>query len=81
MMGPYNMKLEQKHDKNYTELCIENYFAQKNHSALSKQLTTIFIKFLTFNSIQDGLFRGYSWMGGWGKEVPHFLKSVTHILQ
>ena len=30
------------HDKNYTELCIENYFPEKNH------LTKIFSKNLAF---------------------------------
>ena len=40
------------HDKNYTELCIENYFSEKNHSALSKQLTNIVIKFCTFKTFR-----------------------------
>ena len=34
------------HDKSYTELCIEDYFLEKNRSNLSKQLTNILIKFV-----------------------------------
>ena len=52
MMGPYNFETNDfgnsNHYKNYTGLCIENYFPEKNHSALSKQLTNILIKFCTF---------------------------------
>ena len=42
---PIILKQMLNHDKNYTELCIENYFPEKNHSTLSKQLTNILIKF------------------------------------
>ena len=31
--------------KNNAELCIENYFPEKNHSTLSKQLPSILIEF------------------------------------
>ena len=40
------------HDKNYAELCIENYVLEKNHSTLSKQLTNIFVKFCTFKTFR-----------------------------
>ena len=50
MMGPYNFETNVfrnfNHDKNYTELCTKNYFPEKNHSNLSKQLTNILIRFL-----------------------------------
>ena len=54
MMGPYNFETHVSgsfnHDKNYAELCIENYFPEKNHSTLSKQLTNIFVKFCIFKT-------------------------------
>ena len=34
-----------------------------------------------FNPIQDGIFRGCSWMGGGGQKGHPSLKSVSHILQ
>ena len=40
------------YDKNYTELCIENYFFEKNHSTFSKQLTHILVKFRTFETFR-----------------------------
>ena len=40
------------YDKDYTELCIENYFPEKNHSALSKELTIILINFCTFKTFR-----------------------------
>ena len=40
------------HDKNYAELCIENYFPEKIHSALSKQLINILMKFCTFKTFK-----------------------------
>ena len=38
----------------YTELCVENYFPEKNHSTLSKQLTNTVIKFCTFKTFRPG---------------------------
>ena len=35
------------HDKNCTELSIENYFLEENHAALSKQLTNTAINSCT----------------------------------
>ena len=55
MMGPYNFETNEfwnsNHDRNYTELCTENCFPEKNHSALSKQLTDILIKFCSFKKL------------------------------
>ena len=52
MMGPYNFETNVfgnfNHEKNDTRLCIENYFPEKNHWALPKQLTNILITFCTF---------------------------------
>ena len=44
---PIILKQMSNHHKNYTELCKENYFSEKNHSVLSKQLTNTLIKLCT----------------------------------
>ena len=46
----------------------------------SLKILIIFITVSLFNPIQDGLFRGCSWMREGQKGLP-CLKSVTHILQ
>ena len=40
------------HDKNYTELCIENYIPEKNHATLPKRLTNILIKLCTLKTFR-----------------------------
>ena len=56
MMEPFDFETNVfgkfNHDKNYTELRIENYIPEKNHSALSKQLANILIKFCTFKTLR-----------------------------
>ena len=49
---PITLKQMFNHDKNYTELCTENYFSEKNHSMLPKQLTNILVKFCTFKTFR-----------------------------
>ena len=44
---PIISKQMSNHDKNCTELGIEKYFLEENHSALSKQLTNTPIKSCT----------------------------------
>ena len=55
-MEPYNFETNVfgnlNHDKNHTELYIKNYFPEKNHLALSKQLTNNLIKFCTFKTFR-----------------------------
>ena len=56
MMRTYNFETNVfgnfNHDKDYSELCIENYFPEKIHSTLSKQLTNIVVKFCTFKTFR-----------------------------
>ena len=49
---PIMLKQIFNHDKNYTELCIENYIPEKNHLTLPKQLTNILIKLCTFKTFR-----------------------------
>ena len=56
MMGSHNFEINVlgnfNHDKNHTELCIENYFPEKSDLFLSKQLTNILIIFYTFKTFR-----------------------------
>ena len=50
--GPIILKQMFNHHEKYTELCIENYFSEKNHSTFSKQLINVFIKLCTFKTFR-----------------------------
>ena len=56
-MGPYNFETNVfgnfDHDESHTELCLENYFPEKNLSTLSKQPKNILIKFSILKGLEQ----------------------------